>query len=116
MKRILFSLICVALCLACLMLPAFAADESGTITATAPDVSEKEYTTPLAEVLYDLFGAYTPRTQTVTVYAADGTATTYSEVIPGLAGLDWNWLLCAALFLVTMYCVLRMIGGLFKWS
>lgn len=85
--------------------------------SVVPDAPNKDYSeTPLSELVYQLFGTYTPRTQTVTVLNPDGSTSVYSEIIPGLAGLDWNWLLAAALFLVTMYCVLRMIGGVLKWN
>lgn len=61
-----------------------------------------------------LFGTYTPRTQTVTDYLSDGSSVTYTQVIPGAAGLDWDWLACVGLFALFFYCVLRMIGGLLK--
>lgn len=58
-----------------------------------------------------LFGSYNPRTQTVTEYLSDGSSVTYTEVIPGLAGLDWEWISSVALFALFLYAVLRMIGG-----
>lgn len=68
----------------------------------------------LADTVTVLFGTYTPRTQTVTDYLADGTAVTYQEVIPGLAGLDWPWLASVGLFALFLYGLLRLIGGLIK--
>lgn len=70
--------------------------------------------TPLSEAIAELFGEYTPRTQTVTEYLSDGATTTHEEVIPGLAGLDWQWLAGVTIFTVFLYCVLRIIGGLFS--
>lgn len=58
-----------------------------------------------------LFGAYCPRTQTVTEYLSDGSSVTYTEIVPGLAGLDWEWISSVALFALLLYAVLRMIGG-----
>lgn len=71
-------------------------------------------TSTLSDTVRALFGAYTPRTQTITEYLADGTAITYQQVIPGVAGLDWPWLTGAGLFALCLYGVLRMIGGLLK--
>lgn len=69
----------------------------------------------LSSTIKQLFGEYTPRTQTITQYTEDGSMITYTEVVPGLAGLDWPWLATAALFSITIYSILRMIGGLLKW-
>lgn len=68
----------------------------------------------LADTVTALFGNYTPRTQTITDYLADGTAVTYQQVIPGVAGLDWPWLSSVGLFSLFLYGLLRMIGGLLK--
>ena len=69
--------------------------------------------TSLGQVIVDLFGEYEPRTQTVTEIMSDGSAVTHEEIVPGVAGLDWQWLAGVGLFSLFLYCVLRMIGGIF---
>lgn len=71
-------------------------------------------TQTLSDTMTALFGPYTPRTQTVTEYLSDGSSTTYTQVVPGLAGLDWPWLASVGLFALFLYSLLRMIGGLLK--
>lgn len=68
----------------------------------------------LVDAVRDLFGDYTPRTQTITDHLADGSTVTYQEVVPGLAGLDWPWLVSVGLFALFLYGLLRIIGGLIK--
>lgn len=75
------------------------------------DSSEPE--TSLAQVIIDIFGEYEPRTQTVTEILSDGSTVTHEEIVPGVAGLDWHWLSGVGLFALFLYCVLRMIGGIF---
>lgn len=65
--------------------------------------------------MVEMFGEYTPRTQTVTEYHSDGTEITYSQIVPGLAGLDWTWLSSVGVFSMFMYCALRALGGCLKW-
>lgn len=93
-----------------------AADEaadSPTYRIYALDVIAEptEDTQTVKDTVVALFGNYTPRTQTVTEYLSDGSSVTYSEVVPGLAGLDWEWISSVSLFALFLYAVLRMIGG-----
>ena len=71
---------------------------------------------PLLDVITSLFGEYQPRIYQVTTYLEDGTAVQSEEIVPGLAGLDYNWLAGVALFVMSLYCIFRMIGGLAKWK
>ena len=66
-------------------------------------------------ILVELFGEYTPRTQTVTEYHSDGSEVTYEQIVPGLAGLDWLWIASVGVFSLFMFCVLRALGGCLKW-
>lgn len=85
-------------------------------TRVLDDVETYDDISTLPSVITALFGTYAPRTQTVTEYLSDGSSVTYSEVVPGLAGLDWSWVASVALFGMALYCVFRLIGGLFKWN
>jgi len=89
------------------MLPEYA-------TFLLDDYPYQEDDTTLSAAVYRLFGIYHPRTQTVTEYLADGTAVTYQEYVPGLAGLDWYWLFGAALFAIVLWSLFALIGGLMK--
>lgn len=79
------------------------------------DNTEVPVEASLPGVLVALFGEYQPRTQTVTEYLADGTEVTYQQYVDGLAGLDWTWIASVVLFAMSLYCVLRMIGGCLRW-
>lgn len=60
----------------------------------------------MRDLMINLFGAYTP-VQYVTS-AGD-------TIIPaGLAGVDWIFVLGVALFGLSLYCIYRMIGGIFN--
>lgn len=83
---------------------------------TSTTVSGSLSGSSLISAVTALFGEYTPKTYNVTTYLSDGTVVQSSEVIPGLAGLDYEWLASVALFTLVLYCILRMIGGALKWS
>lgn len=68
------------------------------------------------DALVSIFGEYTPLTQTVTTYFADGTSVQSVEYVSGVAGLDWVWISGAVLFCIVVYCIFRMIGGVLKWT
>lgn len=68
----------------------------------------------LPAVVRSVFGDYHQRTQTVTETAADGTTTTSTEPVPGLAGLDWYWLSGVFLFSLVLWSFFRFLGVVFK--
>lgn len=74
--------------------------------------SESSKTLPV--FLTELFGEYTPRTQSVTEYLSDGSSVTYDEYVPGVAGLDMEWIAAVALFALMLLCTFKIIGGLIK--
>lgn len=62
--------------------------------------------------LQSILGPYTPPTYTTFVPGLDG-ALAAVEVIPdGLAGVDWLYVLSGVAFLLVVYSVLRLIGGM----
>lgn len=124
-------LVIVFIVVALLITPAFAADESSepevgsnsqtvtVIEATDPVfVSDLEPTVGLRssflEALESIFGEYQPRTYSVTTYLPDGTAVTSTEIVPGLAGLDWVWIFGVGLFALFLFCLMRLLGGAVK--
>lgn len=69
----------------------------------------------MKDVIVQVFGEYSPRTQTVTQYLSDGSVLdTATEIVPGVAGMDWQWISGVALFAVVLFSFLKMVGVLLK--
>lgn len=68
----------------------------------------------MRDVIVLVLGEYTPRTQTVTEFLSDGSSETYVEVVPGLAGLDWEWIAGAGLFALALLSFFRIVGVFLK--
>lgn len=67
-------------------------------------------------LIESIFGIYTPITYSHFVNVIDSstgqTSTVLEDVVPeGLAGCDWTYILGAVAFLIVLYGVLRIIGG-----
>ncbi len=89
-----------------------------SVPSDAPDDSSRSAgdteTPTLAETIRSLFGSYTPRTQTVTTYYDGQPIATEEQVIPGLAGLDFEWLSGVAIFALVTFCLFRLLGGVLR--
>lgn len=68
----------------------------------------------LASFMNSILGSYTPVTATSESVLADGTIVSYEHALSGLAGVDWSYVLSGLLFIIFVYCFLRMIGVLVK--
>lgn len=68
----------------------------------------------ITAVLRSLFGEYTPKTQTVTTYFDGQVIDTTTEIIPGVAGMDFEWLTSVALFGIVLFCLFKLLGGILK--
>lgn len=68
----------------------------------------------LAQVVVSIFGAYQPRIETVTSIDDAGIETVSESIVPGLAGLDWPWLVGAVLFAIMLHGFLALIGVVLK--
>ncbi len=114
MKALSFTLIFLVL-LTLMTFPVLAAEApvEDTYLTVEPDAPEGPLTA-LHEAIVSIFGKYTPKTQTVTRHLADGTEVTYTEYVPGLAGVDFEWLFSVAVFALVIFCVFKLIGGLLK--
>ncbi len=92
-------------------------DPVTVIGADAPVVTKDLLVPPartgLSATMEDIFGAYTPLTYQVTTVSG-GTTTVTTEIVPGLAGVDWPYLGGVCLFGVMLYCLYRLIGGVLK--
>lgn len=70
----------------------------------------------LADTIRSLFGSYTPRTQTVTTYYDGQPISTEQQIIPGLAGLDYEWIAGVVLFGLIVFCLFRLLGGVVRYG
>ena len=85
-----------------------------TEVSTVDDPDPVTDETALKYIISALFGEYTPRTRTVTVHLADGTTAETTEIIPGVAGMDWHWIAGVGLFSVVLLCFFKALGGVLK--
>lgn len=76
-------------------------------------VSDPEDMT-MRDVVVMVLGEYSPRTQTVTQYISDGSSETYTEIVPGVAGMDWAWISGAGLFGLVLFSFFKFVGVLLK--
>ena len=68
----------------------------------------------MRSALTAIFGEYTPRTQTVSTYYDGQLLDTSTEYVPGLAGMDMEWIAGVIVFTVLLYCLMKLLGGVFK--
>lgn len=93
--------------------------ETGDVPSLVYSTSQFDDAAPAGEdtlsgLIEALFGTYTPRTQTVTEHLSDGSTVTYTELVPGVAGMDWHWLGGVSLFAMTLWSLFCLIGGVLK--
>lgn len=86
---------------------------SSTVASVSALDPEQATRDGLVGVISDIFGAYIPRTYTTNTYI-DGEVVTGTEIVPGLAGLDWPWLCGAAMFGIMLFCLFKLLGGIWK--
>lgn len=129
MKYVLLAFMVVVL----LITPAFAAAEgteiatgtqSNTQTVTLIEAEDPVFVSDLnpdsgvrssfLEALESIFGEYQPQTYSVTTYLPDGSSVTSTEVVPGVAGMDWAWISAVGLFALFLFCLMKLIGGAVK--
>ena len=68
----------------------------------------------MRSALTAIFGEYTPKTQTVSTYYDGQLLDTSTEYVPGLAGADMEWIAGVIVFTVLLYCLMKLLGGVFK--
>lgn len=84
-----------------------------TSTEIMPSSDGPDNTRPgLAGVVSSIFGDYSPLCYTVDTVIDGEIVDTDIQVVPGLAGLDWEWIGGIVLFSVMLYCFMKLIGGL----
>ena len=68
----------------------------------------------MRSALVAIFGEYTPKTQSVSTYYDGQLLDTSTEYVPGVAGMDMEWIAGVAVFTVLLYCLMKFLGGVFK--
>ncbi|WP_304635015.1 hypothetical protein [uncultured Oscillibacter sp.] len=68
----------------------------------------------MRSALAAIFGEYTPKTQTVSTYYDGQLLDTSTEYVPGVAGMDMEWIAGVIVFTVLLYCFMKLLGGVFK--
>lgn len=66
----------------------------------------------MKDLIESIFGTYTPVTYEAFEYDASGVLRKLGDYVPdGAAGVDWMYVLGVVIFIVTLYCILRIIGA-----
>lgn len=95
---------------------AFVVDVGGgedAVGEDTPDTAPVDSGT-LPGFLRAMFGDYTPKTQTVTTYFDGQPIDVSIEYVPGIAGMDMEWIASVILFGVVVYCLFRLLGGMVR--
>lgn len=78
-------------------------------------VPSPDGSTVMADVVVSILGEYQRKTQTVTEMDSEGNILAVStEIVPGLAGLDYEWIAGAVFFALFLFSIMKLIGGLIK--
>lgn len=62
--------------------------------------------------MQNLFGEYHRLTYTQLIVLDDGEVVESEEYVPGLAGMDWEYIVSVAVFCLMLYCLFRLLGGI----
>lgn len=106
-------------------IPVFVPDDSEdaaayrTFTVVSPnddeDLPSPDSPSVMADVVVSILGEYRRKTQTVTEMDSEGNVLAVStEIVPGLAGLDYEWIAGAVFFALFLFSLMKLIGGLLK--
>lgn len=89
-------------------------DKADTVTVYNAESQSDHEDGTLPALVKKVFGTYTPRTQKVTNYLADGSTVESTEVISGIAGVDWYWITGVVLFSQVLWSFFRFLGVVIK--
>ena len=69
----------------------------------------------MADVVKGVLGEYQRRTYTVQELDSSGAVvSTSTQFVPGLAGLDYEWITGAVCFVVFLVGIFKLLGGLIR--
>lgn len=89
-------------------------EHSYTRTVDILDASFFDDLPTVRSVLVSIFGEYQPKTQTVSTYYDGQLMETSTEYVPGIAGMDLEWIAGVVVFTVLLYCLMKLLGGMVK--
>lgn len=107
---LLFTLLC-----SCVF--AFASDDRGDPVSVPTEVNSEvlrisaNETSGFHAVILSLLGDYNPIVKDYVYQTSQGYSSHSIEITP-----DWSWICSAAIFALIIFCVFRLIGGLFSWK
>lgn len=107
---LLFTLLC-----GCVF--AFASDDSGDSVPVPTEVHTEvlrisaNQTSGFHAVILELLGDYNPIVKDYTYQSTQGYTSHSIEIQP-----DWSWICSAAIFALIIFCLFRLIGGIFQWK
>lgn len=89
---------------------------SSSVSYTVSVINDAEPSPPpensVLSAVHNLFGDYHRLTYTQLIVLDDGTEVESEEYVPGLAGLDWEYLVSVSVFFLMLYCLFRLLGGI----
>lgn len=68
----------------------------------------------MRSALVAVFGEYQQKTQTVSIFYDGQLLETSTEYVPGIAGMDLEWIAGVLIFTVLLFCLMKLLGGMFK--
>lgn len=89
-------------------------EHSYTRTVDILDASFFDDLPTVRSVLVSIFGEYQPRTQSVSTYYDGQLMDSSTEYVPGIAGMDMEWIAGVIVFTVLLYCLMKLLGGMVK--
>lgn len=102
---------------ALVLVPVFASDSDPVLREPIQEVSTStlrisaNQTSGFHAVILGLLGDYNPIVKDYTYQSSQGYTSHSIEITP-----DWSWIASAAIFLVIIFCLFRLIGGIFSWK
>lgn len=102
---------------ALVFVPCFASDSDPVLREPIQEVSTSTLrisaneTSGFHAVILGLLGDYNPIVKDYTYQSSQGYTSHSIEITP-----DWSWIASAAIFLVIIFCLFRLIGGIFSWK
>lgn len=92
--------------------PEIREDEEVSVTIKASPVTPSN-TSGFHNVIITLLGNYEP----ITVDYTYQSGTNYQNTSHSITTApDWSWICSAAIFAIIIFCLFRLIGGLFSWK
>lgn len=97
------------------LVPSVSADFSSVAVPVIRDVQalDSRPDNSVVAALTAVLGEYTQATYQTVTYV-DGSPVVTTEFVPGLAGLDWPWLASAGMMALMLFCLFKLLGGLWK--